>query len=109
MWPMTTISGALAALAVVAASYGVGRYHGHSAGFEASQEKFESDRAATQKRLTDAANELSMRALEIEAARDAQAELARTIEDEARNDPDGVRPGIGPDGLRRLNRRWGSD
>lgn len=79
---------------------------GRSSGFEACRADVEFARMETQKRLFDLSNTISRQAADLEIARLEQEELANALEDAARNDPDNRRLGVGPDGLRRIERRW---
>ena len=82
--------------------------HGFSAGEAAEAARNEAERLKRQQELFDLADRLSEREAELERYRDAQDVLSQELEDAARADPDNGRPGIGSDGLRRLERRWRS-
>lgn len=80
--------------------------HGYGAGEAAEVARNEAERIERQQELFDLADRLSEREAELERYRDAQDALSQDLEDAARADPDNARPGIGADGLRRLERRW---
>ncbi|GAB5432165.1 MAG: hypothetical protein EpisKO_15350 [Epibacterium sp.] len=80
--------------------------HGYDAGKAAEAARNEAERIERQQELFDLADRLSERETELERYRDAQDALSQELEDAARADPDNARPGIGSDGLRRLERRW---
>lgn len=58
-------------------------------------------------RLEQLEKDLELRNAQLEALRDDQAKKGEAHEDAARADPDNVRRGIGPAGLRRLENLWG--
>ncbi len=100
LWP--------AVLAALVASHGLVAVRAYSGGRDAADARHAAAKARLQAGLFAAGEDLSRRAAELEATRSEAAALAREIENEAMRDPDGNRPGIGPDGWMRLKRRWGS-
>ena len=63
---------------------------------------------ATQKELFKAGEDLSLKALQLEAANKERDALAIDLENMALDAPGASNPGIGSNGLRRLGKRWGS-
>lgn len=95
------------AVAVVLA-FGAGRLMGYNAGHAASEAAQEVARQATQKQLFQLGEELSRKATEIEAMDRERTARQKEFEDAARDAPGADRPGIGSDGVRRLQQRWGA-
>lgn len=80
---------------------------GYWVGVERTENHYQAERTRIQSKLFDLAEELSIKERELEEYRHAQATLVEQIEKEIRADSDTARPGIGNDGMRRLERRWG--
>lgn len=93
---------AAACVALLAASYGIGRSHGSQAA-EARQAR---DVAALEGRLAVTTQALNAAAARIEAERQTLDTLALELEDEARRD--GIDRTPGPDSLRRIKAGWGA-
>jgi len=95
------------AVIVAIAAYGLGRWQGHGAGIEAERARVAEARREMQQDLFEAGERLSRMAADLDAARRAADARTQDFEDAARDAPGADRPGIGPGGLRRLERRWG--
>lgn len=95
-----TIAVILAALAAGLAGYS------YAAGVDAERARNDEARRATQQELFDLGEELSRKAAELEAAKAERQDLVQSLEAEAANAPGADRPGVGADGLQRLERRW---
>lgn len=95
---------ALVLIASHGASYGYGRLEGGraaEAGHLAAQQR-------TQRALFRVAEDVSLRALELDRALNAQRTRAQEAEDDARANPDPCRLPAS-DSLRRLQRRWSAN
>lgn len=105
MWRIYLGAGLAVALAAGVWWYGHTRYQ---SGYAAAEAAAEADRIATQEELFKSGQRIAQLAAALEAAKSERANMAQELENAARQDPDGHRPGIGPDGVRRLERRWGA-
>jgi len=94
---------ALVLIASHGASYGYGRLDGG----RAAEARHAADQLRTQRELFRVAEDLSLRALDLDRAMDAQRTRAMEAEDAARANPDVCRLPA-PDSLHRLDRRWTS-
>lgn len=100
--------GAVAAGVILAgAGYGVGSWRGYSAGYAAAAAEFEADRREIQDRLWAAGEEVDQMARALERQRGFVDEISKEYEAAARADPGGSAPGVGADGLRRVEQQWG--
>lgn len=105
MWRLYLGGGLVLALVAGVWWYGKAQYRD---GYAAAQAVAESERLATQQELFKSGQRIAQLAAALEAARAERATMAQELEDAARQDPDGNRPGIGLDGVQRLYRRWGA-
>ncbi len=103
---MARLSWALGGAAVIGVAVWLIWSHGHRAGEAAALERVRVEKEKRQAELFRLADRLSEQAIELERYRNAQIAVSQELEDAARADPDNARPGIGPAGLSRLERRW---
>jgi hypothetical protein len=95
-----------AAVAIAGACYGVGSWRGYGAGYSAAEGDAAAARRGVQDDLAAAGDEIADLARELERQRGLADGRGLQFEDEARADPDSDRPGVGADGVRRLDQRW---
>ncbi|MBY6055369.1 hypothetical protein [Leisingera daeponensis] len=105
---MGRLSWALGGAAVLALGVWLVWSHGHRAGEASAIERARVEKEKRQAELFRLADRLSEQAAELERYRNAQTAASQELEEAARADPDNDRPGIGPAGLSRLERRWRS-
>lgn len=85
---------------------GLGYWRGYVKGGEVERVKQEEARQETQQELFELGDEVSRQAAEIERLRRERASRVINLEAEAYRAPGASNPGIGPDGLQRLEQRW---
>lgn len=103
--PRRFVFGAL--IGVMTAALGVAYFVGRGHGADAIREQMREALDAAQEDVNTITLRLSEKAAEALQAREALADLQRTLEDEARADPSAPNRVPGPDSLRRLERLWG--
>lgn len=81
---------------------------GRADGVERQKIVQEKSRIKLQREVFTLGEELSRKIAELEKTEAEKLELANELEKEAFNSSGAQRPGIGADGLRRLERRWGA-
>ena len=79
---------------------------GYWVGVQRTENSFAAERVRIQNKLFVANNDLFIANQKLEELQSAQTKRAANIEAEIRMDPNTKRPGIGSDGLLRLERRW---
>jgi len=92
----------LASLAFAGGAY----LYGFNAGVEKEQFEQEKLRQETQTELDDLGDRIANQVLELEALRRERMSLVLQLENEALAAPGADNPGIGADGVRRLEQRW---
>ncbi|WP_323775965.1 hypothetical protein [Leisingera sp.] len=105
---MARLSWALGGAAVLALAAWLTWSHGHRTGEAAAIERARVEKETRQAELFRLADRLSEQSAELERYRNAQIAASQELEEAARADPNNARPGIGPAGLSRLERRWRS-
>lgn len=98
----------LAFVGAVGAAWLAGGWQGYWRGEAAAEARMEAERQKLQRELFRAGERLSQQGVELEALRADQDNRQREFEDAARGNLADDRPGIGADGMRSLDRLWGS-
>ena len=98
----------LAVLLSIGAAWAGGNWLGYSRGFAAAEARHELAREKLQRDLFAAGERISRQGVELDELRADQDNRQREFEDEARGNLADDRPGIGADGLRALDKLWGS-
>ena len=80
---------------------------GYWVGVERTENQYAKQKARIQQDLFEVSEKLSEKTRQLEIYKHAQKDLVQELEEQARTNPGSDRPGIGPDGMRRLQKRWG--
>jgi hypothetical protein len=98
----------LAFVASVGSAWVAGGWLGHARGEAAAEARHELVREKLQRNLFAAGEKIARQGMELEELRADQDTRQREFEDAARGNLADDRPGIGPDGLRAIDRLWGA-
>lgn len=106
VWLRLNGQSTLAAIVLAATVGGIVWQLGYNRGAADVRSAVAQEVRQTQQRLFRTAESLSESNARLQAALAQNGDLLRRLEDAARADPDNARPGVGSDGMRRINRAW---